>query len=205
MAVSSSLKDNQSNLLLDNLTECCIADPWLWRENRTSERIYGNVCEQLFEDGVENDMLFAVMHAVVVILKRPPSCPWRLTDLNTARSVQYVCMCVFWFWRQRLPAVKHRVRGSRCSWRRQAFSRQRDRRGENEWEAIEARPRSRELDCTGWMSLSFLFHHWNSMWDRTEQDPSWFQWCTWVFCVFKWNKGAKIAWGLRKNWIVHST
>lgn len=37
-------------------------------------------------------MLFAVMHAVVVILKRPPSCSWRLTDLNT---VQSVCVCVF--------------------------------------------------------------------------------------------------------------
>lgn len=58
-----------------------------------SERIYGNV-RGAFEDGVESDMLFAVMRAVVVILKRPPSCPWRLTDLNTAQSV---CMCVFWF------------------------------------------------------------------------------------------------------------
>lgn len=40
-------------------------------------------------------MLFAVMRAVVVILKRPPSCPWRLTDLNIAQSVcVYVCVLV---------------------------------------------------------------------------------------------------------------
>lgn len=33
------------------------------------------MCRGAFEDAVESDMLFAVMRAVVVILKRPPSCP----------------------------------------------------------------------------------------------------------------------------------
>lgn len=89
------------------------------REKTEWVRGFMEMCGEPFEDGVESNMLFAVMHAVVVILKWPPCCPWRLTDLNTAQSV-YVCVC-FSSRRQRLPAVKHRVGGSRCSWRRSAF------------------------------------------------------------------------------------
>lgn len=88
-----------------------------WVKEFLDKCVCTRVCARgAFEGNVDSNMVFPVMRAIVVILKRSPSHPWRLTDLNTVHSVR-VCICLG-SRRQRLPAAKHRVRGSRCSWRR---------------------------------------------------------------------------------------
>lgn len=90
------------------------------------------MCEEPFEDGVESNMLFAVMRAVVVILKRPPSCPWRLTDQHCTVCV-YVCVLVLGDSASLLRSTESEAAGAADADR--LFSRQGQlghRKGENE-------------------------------------------------------------------------